>query len=271
MNRIQSILVNHLTIAVFCITLLGSCKKENTNNTTENPCYTPNLSLSTSAGTVSLYTGSSSTYGFFEVEYGANGFTRGNGTTKTISGNTDITGLTDGTYDFYIRGNCGGTAWSDWSTARSCLVSGNPGNPCSKPTNLTIDPYSPYQLRWDYGGTADFYQVEYGLMGFTLGTGTRNTVNNRSFSDGYFSINNNYEYYVRAYCGNNQYSDWEGPKSFHAVVEVNPCQSPSTVYINNLGGGTLTFTWTENSQTQWETVLLNHNAAPSTGRCPTNR
>lgn len=52
----------------------------------------------------------------WDIEYGAQGFTPGTGTTIPVTTNPfTVTGLTSGTvYDFYVRANCGGGDESTW-------------------------------------------------------------------------------------------------------------------------------------------------------------
>ena len=62
----------------------------------------------------------------WDIEYGAQGFTPGTGTTVAVTTNPyTITGLASGTvYDFRVRANCGGGDESDWSN----MVSATPGS-----------------------------------------------------------------------------------------------------------------------------------------------
>jgi hypothetical protein len=53
---------------------------------------------------------------FYEVEWGENGFERGEGTqSNTNTRKLSLNGLSPDTpYDYYVRGNCGGTEFTEW-------------------------------------------------------------------------------------------------------------------------------------------------------------
>lgn len=244
-----------LYIVALSLTFVA-CKKDKN----ENPCKKPSLDLYTQPGSVVVNVGGGD-FGFYEIEYGPNGFAKGTGTIQTISGSTSISSLTDGTYDFYARGNCGGTQWSDWTGPKSCLVEGNPPNNCNTPNNIYM---SGYTLYWSHPG-ADFYEVEYGPIGFTLGSGTKQTVNSTSFSDGTYAANTTYDLYVRAYCGPNQWSAWSTPKSFFATGNHLMCLPPTNVDVEYFGGSSVTFNWDYNGEDNWEAVLLTTNGNPNNG------
>lgn len=60
----------------------------------------------------------------FNIEYGARGFSIGNGT-RISTGETakEITNLTSNTeYDFYVRSNCGGNDYSEWAGPHSFIT-----------------------------------------------------------------------------------------------------------------------------------------------------
>lgn len=61
---------------------------------------------------------------FYQVEYSLNGFTLGNGTMLNSNENSiNISGLSaDTAYDFYVRGNCGGSSFSDWTGPHSFVT-----------------------------------------------------------------------------------------------------------------------------------------------------
>lgn len=246
--------MNKILTLALALLLLAGCKKEDTN-TTENPCHTPSLSLNTITGGVSLYVSTSSNQGFFEIEYGANGFSKGSGTKVTISTQYDLTGLTNGTYDIYIRGNCGGTAYSDWSSAQSFLVQGGNSSTCAAPYSLNAQPYfQGYQLYWS-ASNAGYYELEYGPTGFTRGNGTKKTLSNSNYSDGSFNANTTYDFYVRSNCGGSDFSPWAGPYSFHADHNAHNCQAPTnlTAYRN----GYISYSFNPNGENQHEVYINN--------------
>ncbi len=84
------------------------------------PCLDPSVQTVTYITTTSAKlgwteTGSANTW---EIEWGQTGFTQGNGTTLTgiVANPYLLDGLiVDNTYDWYVRADCGGGLYSDWS------------------------------------------------------------------------------------------------------------------------------------------------------------
>jgi len=247
-----------IPILMIAVLLLG-CKKDKDDKT--NPCGTPDFYLNTSAGVVDVIITNNGVHGFYEIEYGNNGFSKSSGTTLTVSGSTPLNGLTDGTYDVYLRGNCGGTEWSDWSAPKSFLIQGNPANTCATPNNLSVSTFGSYDLRWEHSG-ADYYEVEFGSSGFSIGSGTKTTTNNKWLYNGSFAKNTTYEFYVRAYCGNGQWSNWSSAKSFYAAENQYMCLPPTNVNVDYSGGSEVTFNWDDNGEGQWETSLSTFSSIP---------
>lgn len=104
---------------------------------------------------------------------------------------------------------------------------------CPKPINLTVSNLtsSSATLSWTEQGSATQWQIEYGLQGFTLGTGTSqlaftNPVNLSGLSSGVF-----YNYYVRSICGAGDTSFWAGPFTFYI-----PCDATTATYTENFDG-----------------------------------
>lgn len=92
----------------------------------------------------------------------------------------------------------------------------DPQNECSAPDNdlraenITA---SSAVLRW-FGISRDFYQVEYGLNGFSQGNGTMSNANENELLVEGLSSDTAYDFYVRGNCGGSEFSDWTGPHSF---------------------------------------------------------
>jgi len=69
------------------------------------------------------------------------------------------------------------------------------------------------RLRW-FGPSRDFYEVEYGLNGFSQGSGTTVNSNDNDLLVTGLSADTAYDFYVRGNCGGSDFSDWAGPHSF---------------------------------------------------------
>lgn len=81
-------------------------------------------------------------------------------------------------------------------------------------TNITT---TGADLYWTTGGSND-WNLEYGLAGFTPGTGTMQNVTNDTVNIGGLTQLTNYEFYVRDSCGVGDVSGWTGPFGF-----MTPC------------------------------------------------
>ncbi|MFK7949688.1 MAG: T9SS type A sorting domain-containing protein [Saprospiraceae bacterium] len=86
---------------------------------------------------------------------------------------------------------------------------------CSPPTALTVTNLlsTSADLGWTLGNTETMWDVEYGTVGFTAGTGTMDTTSFNPYSVTMLTPNTAYEFYVRANCGSST-SPWIGPFAF---------------------------------------------------------
>lgn len=74
-------------------------------------------------------------------------------------------------------------------------------------------------INWTSGGSESNWEIEYGLQGHTLGTGTLiQTASKPLLLEG-LTTSENYEFYVRANC-NPGFSSWVGPISFSTVCSI---------------------------------------------------
>ena len=69
-------------------------------------------------------------------------------------------------------------------------------------------------LSWLVGGTETSWNIEYGLVGFNLGSGNLTQAATNPFLLSGLVSNTSYDYYIQADCGNNTPSRWVGPYSF---------------------------------------------------------
>ena len=75
------------------------------------------------------------------------------------------------------------------------------------------------QLNWFEGASATQWQIEWGLDGFTMGTGTMvSTVNTTYDLTGLTNLTN-YDWYVRSICGSGDTSLWVGPSGFTTLEQ----------------------------------------------------
>lgn len=154
----------------------------------------------------------------YQVQYGIQGFTLGNGTVVTtnstyydampMSANT--------TYDFYVRSFCSTSlGWSSWVGPYSYFSATNQ-NLCSVPTNLSynIESYftttTAVNFHWAYNGEINFeYKVVRSgsiVVTSTIGTSGTPTV--------ILPKNATYQVFVRAICSSGTPTAWSTPLSF---------------------------------------------------------
>ena len=163
----------------------------------------PNVSVdnltNTSADITWAVSDSADTY---NIEYGLAGFVLGTGTlTNTTDLFLNLTGLMQNTdYQFYIQSDCGGGEMSNFAGPFSftTLLS------CPAPTNVMItDINSTFvDISWDVSIAAIGYNVEYGLAGFALGSGTVINTTGLSTTINGLIQNTAYDFYVHSDCDN---------------------------------------------------------------------
>jgi hypothetical protein len=138
---------------------------------------------------------------------------------------------------------------------------------CSLPSNLTAFNITPTSavLDWTENGTATEWDIEWGLQGFTLGTGTSQHVTsiNKPYTLNGLMENTAYSFYVRADCGSGDTSLWVGPYNFMTP----PCMpiglelgsdttlcSDQSLTLNAPAGGPYGWTWSTTESTSSITV-----------------
>ena len=157
----------------------------------------------------------------WSIQYGVTGFAIGSGTVLSSTETTYVvSGLNSGnSYSFYLRANCSSTSNSQWIGPVTVNAVQNPN--CANPSGLTAVRNSTtntiVDLSWTAGGTETAWEIQYGVNGFALGSGT--TVNSTTLTK---QINNiatssGYSFYVRAKCSTTENSNWVGPINVAAV------------------------------------------------------
>ncbi|MGC4039737.1 MAG: lipocalin family protein [Flavobacterium sp.] len=168
------------------------------------------------------------------VEYGIVGFEHGQGTTVGSSNATlIITGLnSNNSYSFYVKSNCTATSSSNWVGPITVdAIQQNPN--CPNPGGLTATRdagvNSNVNLLWVAGGTETQWEIQFGVSGFTLGTGTTVSSNNTTATVTGVIATSSYDFYVRSKCSASSNSGWIGPVVV-ASVGGNPTGSVAGNY-----------------------------------------
>lgn len=215
-------------ISLLFILSFASCKKSEVC-----PTLAPNLlnvSYSEDGKVVFFgFTGSTS-YSDIKMEYGVPGYTPGRGAKID---NFQIYDLSEGSYDAYVQLQCNGDTWSDWSQKISFTILDST-KVCFPPSSIyMVDLGCEAKFGWypnSKGSNADYYQVEYGQSGFTLGTGTVEILANEiEFTDAVLVEGMAYDFYVKANCSASSWSENSAVKSFYATKNYNRCFVPKNV------------------------------------------
>lgn len=105
---------------------------------------------------------------------------------------------------------------------------------CPQPTAVQVDFESSnsIDLSWTTGGATN-WQIEYGPVGFTPGTGTIVAAGTNPFSITGLTPNTSYDFYVRDSCAAGSVSIWTGP-----ITGTTACVSVTAPYSENFDGGT---------------------------------
>jgi len=148
-------------------------------------------------------------------------------------------------YEWRVRTNCGNGSYSDWSSAST--FTSLCGSSCDTPANpVTLSVNSTTAtVQWDEVSGAVSY-----LLQFRLNNGTWYYVSGNPFSDNYAIIsglnpNTTYQWRVRTYCGNGQFSAYTSGITFTTTAAAT-CNAPTGLIASNI---------TQNSATlQWGTV-----------------
>ena len=85
---------------------------------------------------------------------------------------------------------------------------------CLEPINIDFFTVSDTNviLTWENYGTGSSFEVEYGPVGFSIGSGSIATTNENTITIEGLNVESTYEFYVRTICGANNSSEWIGPK-----------------------------------------------------------
>jgi hypothetical protein len=209
-----------------------------------------NANLNVSPTGIYFYFEANQNSNSYLIEYGPTGFSKGMGITRITSQTSlEIIGLTPSTtYDVYITSICSADDRS--SDYKISSITTN-ASQCNGTVSLSLTQfYSPsdVDLSISYSdSTPESYDIEYGLQGFTLGSGTKIST---SYLDTSLSVGNiqpltNYDFYIRAVCYGNDPGSYR--KFQYRTIES--CPKPgnldSYVISGSCTSGTQTraFTW----------------------------
>jgi hypothetical protein len=184
------------------------------------------------------------------ISYGMPGFVAGSGLSMTTTGapSDTLTGLmSDMEYEYYVQANCGAGDASIWvgpmtfTTSISCAEV-----TALTMTGVTID--SAY-IMWTAGGVEMSWNVEYGMDGFTQGTGTMSFETTTDIAIGNLTSGTDYDFYVQAICGAGDSAQWVGPFNFTTVIS---CAQPTFLEAINISNSSANLIFQAGgSETEW--------------------
>ena len=160
-----------------------------------------------------------------QIQYGIQGFNLGNGSIQVESEFYDqhatVNGLNaDTAYDFYLRNVCENSGFSSWVGPITVRTKPAPLNPnCLDPVNFTLDEIYTNSngsdilvFSWDGLNGENTWQLHKVVAGNPFSSGsTLDTSFNPIRLTNHTSAGVVYDFYVRANCGIDGYSDWIGP------------------------------------------------------------
>ncbi|MFK8039240.1 MAG: hypothetical protein AB8B74_13180, partial [Crocinitomicaceae bacterium] len=127
----------------------------------------------------------------------------------------NLTSCTD--YHLYIRETCDAQSTPELQSLWVGPITMTTACVCPEPDALTADPTTDpfvYELGWNINGTETNWNIEWGVAGFILGSGTQVSVNSNPALVSGITPDAIIEYYVQADCGGGDVSQWVGPFSF---------------------------------------------------------
>ena len=185
------------------------------------------------------------------VEYGYAGFDQGSGTIVPCTSNSfNATGLEcETSYDFYVRAVCG-TDWTSENWARVSFTTDYCAEPCDAPFGVTATVnLNTVDVSWTPGEGNTAFEVEYGSRGFSHGSGTTVNATEPHTTLTGLDYNTQYDLYVRALCGADNYSGWSPVTTFTTGTEgissadgatctifPNPATNSTTITVGGVNG-----------------------------------
>jgi hypothetical protein len=164
------------------------------------------------------------------IEYGLAGFAKGTGTSfPTSQSGFTIENLNSSTlYDIYITSLCEQGQTNFYKISNIATEQSQ----CTGQVSATLNQWYSTQnieIYFEYtGGSVERYEVEYGLQGFALGSGTKLTFNSSSGTIQGVQTNTIYDIYVRAICFQNDKS--EAKK--YTYTSIGSCPKP--IFLNTV-------------------------------------
>ncbi|MBR6947084.1 MAG: fibronectin type III domain-containing protein, partial [Muribaculaceae bacterium] len=149
------------------------------------------------------------------------------------------------TYNASIRALCGslGNVLGDWGDTITFTTAVCPDVTGLGTRGVTANSVEVY---WDPDPMAQTWIIEYGFHGFDLGTGTQVTTSLTTYTINGLLDDMEYDFRVRAVCGDNWQSEGWATTSATTLVGGVPCDPPTAVSAV-VAGNAATVSWTANT------------------------
>lgn len=150
--------------------------------------------------------------------------------------------------------------YSGWEATVECIT-----DDCSVPNNIyTSDITSTTAtVNWQAGNDEQKWEIEYGLSGFTIGSGIKTETNTNTYTIINLDFPVEYQYYIRSICETETASSnslWSGPHTFNTV-----CETVDAPYYENFSSNTTPGCWREYGSENWRFNTFPDYAASSAG------
>ena len=121
---------------------------------------------------------------------------------------------------------------------------------CPKPSQIHVvsATTTSIELEWTENGSASEWEIEYGPVGFTPGTGTLENVTDNPYTVNGLNASTTYDFYFRSVCGSGEYSDFT--PAYSAATQCGAIdQLPFTENFDIYGTGTTAYPlcWSKNN------------------------
>ena len=136
--------------------------------------------------------------------------------------NYDLVGLANNNIiSIRFRGESSGSAFDHYGDILLDSISVNEAPPCAGPSALSVSAVTANSadISWTAGGTETAWNFEYGVTGFTQGSGTVVNITSNPYSMTSLTSNTSYDVYIQADCGGGDVSTWTGPISFTTACD----------------------------------------------------
>jgi hypothetical protein len=147
----------------------------------------------------------------------------------------------------------------------ACSKDDDANNNCPQPGSIIIEQLNSTSVLFSWGiETETAWEIEYGLVNFTLGTGTIARTSQEDFFIEGLQPETNYRIYIRTNCGSDGFSEYISVDITTPSISAR-CNAPSNLQLVSLTDSSIELSWDENDETAWEVEYGPVGFVPGTG------